>query len=1413
MDAPRLLVVGLLALGVGLWASLGPAAPAPPLTGAFLPLAAAAETDTYLRATVDSFAEPGQRVFVTGSLASAGSALNETVNLWLSNATNASITTNATASAAGAFNLSLTLPAIPGNFTLTVNSTSLDNHTFNLTTSWFQRATMGFLDRLPPFLPGDSFRINTTAQFSNATTLSSQPVRVTIYAANGVPQSWALNKDNTTNSAGWATHSFTVPADAGSGDYIARAGPGSLVFTIKNHTVSVSTLATNGDGKTFFATTDTVVVQAKVSSNGTAIAASSVTATVRDPSGAVAGTLTLTGSNGVYNSSFTNLTAGEGLYSVTVNATVNGVSTFASGSFQVRSARITVSESSFGNFFDQWGSKKVVSPGSNISLDIKAFDVSTGAFIKGSLSPGAEKAMNCSNISIISVKFSNGTDITNEVAIRNRVASQKFSGDALCTVVVNTTLIPGTFSIKLNVSVNATTAYAYENATGFFSTSNYLLRVSAVGKIGKDEGFAIAKPGSNATFKLEARNVSSGSTLGKGNISSVAVSSITPVGEFGGSSAAAVTGVSSWFDPVKDKLTVEVPTTVNGPALVSVQGQVGGETVSGSGFFIANYLMGFAGPVGGGALGGGEVGGGPSGDFGGTIASCSASKPQEFFAFVMDSESAQAKSSVTLSLNTVREERTGANVTSCFSTSGGITDSTGRAQFNLSVVNSSCANSLSGGYFMLFDAAWQNLTDQIPGGFQCKRLNFWPYTSTWQLGKNGSVNLTLSNIAYAGNSSKRVTNGTANITRLVSFDPAKGATNILVDRFAGISFNSTPAYMVFSPINSSTLDSNNVSWLNGFYDATVRVCDNLNTSDTSDDVCDTSQTGWSVQPFQAFVSDNTVWSRNWTVNETLGIGLWSERNITSVNVTRVNFRSQERTVLLNSNCINNSATSCWSRNNSAFSFGVPPGGHLVTVNFTIPATVEPGQGMIEIVLNDNLTSDSVTTSVFANLKGLVQSIVVPGEIWPMDMRWAGSSYFPFSAIGPQNEATNATLVANLGDIGPGELRWNLTWLNQTHNARSRFEYINMSNVPLQGYCSFTNLFNKSGACTAFGECGASGQNAMIGFANDTAGPNGDTLFFKNYSSVAFDSNGNFTAGPIKERQSLSVINKPWLYLKKFEFCIPVFVSSNASEYSIGCGPLNASHPVCDQQGWQTDFAFAGRFQTSSNATIPFVASKSNSTGSYGMSGATVNITEIAILEKDKIAFSGVLPTSSFRSQAATADSRGMAFVTLNITRPGTYRLFWSATVNGQEESADFENAPVIEVSSFNAFGRWQNNQPTQSVTNGSYHNFTGTIQAQYFNGTNIPNATVSLNYMDFSSFGPPTISSVLVSNSTTRARISNLTTGTDGSVSFDVTAANGWPTSRRGTCVNVQGVVNATAIDAALGTTEIFLGTVCTSPT
>ena len=459
--------------------------------------------------------------------------------------------------------------------------------------------------------------------------------------------------------------------------------------------------------------------------------------------------------------------------------------------------------------------------------------------------------------------------------------------------------------------------------------------------------------------------------------------------------------------------------------------------------------------------------------------------------------------------------------------------------------------------------------------------------------------------------------------------------------------------------------------------------------------------------------------------------------------------------------------------------------------------------MFEIKLNDNLTSDAVTAGVFANLKGLVQSIVVPGEIWPQDSRWSSQTIYPFGLTA----ATNETLSTSPTSYG---LNWNLTYLNQTYNARSNFS-LGPAGSPT-GYCVFENIFNKTGPGS--GEGSLTYQNAMLGFNNDssTSTSTGDTLFLRNQTHNV-SAMGNATLGPYKVGKNLTSAGKSWIYLKKFEFCIPVFVSSNATEYTIGCGPLSASHPVCDSQGWQTNFAFAGRMQTSSNNSIPFVISKTNTTGQYGIPGATVNVTEVAILEKDKIAFGGVLSLANFKSTAGTTDSNGMAFVTLNVTRAGVYRLFWTATVNGQEESADFMDAPVIEVSSFNAFGQWSGAAAMQTAT-ASYQNFTGSVQAQYFNGTGIPSANVTLNYMDFSSFGPPTTAAVTVSNSTNGTRITNLLTGSDGSVSFNVTAATGWPTSRFGTCVNVQGTVNATGIGPGdLGTSEIFLGTVCTRPT
>src|SRR3989338_4851352 len=212
MDALRLMLVGALALAVGLWAAVGAPmgeVPAVPLTSLVvadqIPLAPSASTDTYFRGSADRFVQPGQTISFSGSTASAGVTQNETINAWLLNSSNVLVNSSSASSSNGAFNLSIAIPLVEGIYTVVFNSSNHTNRTMRLFASNFTNATVNISAAHPPSLPGDAFRIMARAINSTDSVLASRNVRINVYQSNGPRQSWGTDRDNTTDANGVTT--------------------------------------------------------------------------------------------------------------------------------------------------------------------------------------------------------------------------------------------------------------------------------------------------------------------------------------------------------------------------------------------------------------------------------------------------------------------------------------------------------------------------------------------------------------------------------------------------------------------------------------------------------------------------------------------------------------------------------------------------------------------------------------------------------------------------------------------------------------------------------------------------------------------------------------------------------------------------------------------------------------------------------------------------------------------------------------------------------------------------------------------------------------------------------------------------------------------------------------------------------
>ncbi len=1401
----------------------------------------AATSDSYISVFLDDQATPGGRLQVTGDVFVSGESQNSSaVAVFLFGNGSALVASNSSNTAAnGKYNVTLTMPTYEDNMTLVVDSAAsgIANQSFPVKNDYFGSANFSFVGTIPPFSPGDTFTVKTTASYTNSTPIGSQPVTLQIFQTNGVNLSWGGPTTNTTQSNGEVLHSFTIPSTASPGDYLISAGTydggvAALFFEVKTYVVSATAVTVLGEPAVTFAPASHVVLNVKTQdTNGTAITGATVLATIKWPNGTIANSTTVPASSqsGLYNVTLKNTSLQtEGKYSIEVSAVIGSTSETTSADFTVSAVTMNLDASDFGGFFQEFGGKQAVYPGSNMSLDLKAYDVSTGKVIQGKLNstnlPINAKTMNCTSVTIINVtNAATGAAVpqinTSSIGV---FASQKYSGKNICTIEIITTGTAGTYQLTVNASVNATGTYKQYQTSGFFTTQNYVMQVSPVSAFGSEEKFAVSKPGSNMTFKVDISNLSaSGALLTAGNISSLTVVSLTPMGEFSFGSSQTLTNVSYWNLSSDNstnltnngKLIINIPTSASGPTLISLKATVAGQALSGSAFVMATYLMGFVGPVGGGfgGQGGGDggVGGGPSGDFGGGFTYCAdATKNLSMFAKVFDVETFQAKSGVVVKMSTIKEEFTGKDVTSCFNSGSNITDSNGQANFQMQIVNSSCASSLSGFLFGLFDAKYQNVSSKVPGGWQCKSLNFWPQINPFQVGKTTNVSISVSNVKYLQNASKSITNGTVTLKSLIAFDPDKGPTTIDVSNIGASTFTIASGTATFniSPSNITDLiNNNNATWYNGFYNALVQVCGNAN--DSTAIVCDTSFSGWKVAAFQAYAVGN-IFAQTYSINDSKSFGIYSDESITTMNISWFTFKNGQKTKIANLVCsgtYNASAPACLQYNQSV---GSSQGPFNHTVNFTVPTTLSVGAGIFEIKVT-GVSGEATTVDVFADLKGLVSGVIVPGGVHVSELFQGGMStvpaYFayPIAGLHPsqfQVPATSTTLNVSRWFQTPHDLNdtflfaWNLTAVNASTNGTSNV-IVGPSTL---GYCVFTNPFNTSI------------QVLVVPNASDGSWDS-NMMFFKQNSSIG--NIGNFS-GPLTVGKNFTSgftnANASRYYFTGYEFCDPTFVAASQFDY------VNALGQGQSFQKWSTSFSFLGRVKNNKFFYVPFVGVS----GSTGVSDMVLNIQNVVKIADDKQGLSGSLAQNSWKQVAATSGADGLAMVAVNISPSGIYKLFWNSSKGGITGQAGFDEAPFVEVASFNAFAQMLGGGSTtfgQKVVS-KYEPVMIQVNASYFNGTSIPsgaNANISISYLDFSSnFGPPTSGTFNITNSSGSAvTVINITSG--GAI-FNVTPPSGWPTNSFGVCVDIMGSVNAGYIkdDSGqfLGSANFFASKACTVP-
>lgn len=1003
-------------------------------------------TDSFIGFWSEDLVSPNETINITGKLVSQGALINETVTSWLINSTGDIISNHNATSVNGTFTTNVTAnftvySPIEGNYTLKVNSSTFpvgrnitveivkwDDSNFN------SSGKIKFSNNQPPFAPGDSFTVNVTAQFKNGTGFNGTNVTARILKGNGEQPSWGAAINNHTNHTtggsnnGYALFNFSIASGAEGGDYIVEAGPYSLVFLIQAYTVAALTVDPGSpeNAKTFFAPSETVGMRAKVrTSSGTAVSGATVTAVVKYPNGTATSAITLsetTANTGVYDNNFTT-SSSAGTYTVEITATKSGTTqktktTFATQQFKV--AIVPTEETGGDFFFDFFAGKKVTSPGQNVLMDIKVFDLSDGS-IEGLMTSNVGVICNTgtSNTTMFKATFlKNGSTTTLTNSTRSNVSTSQ--GNKLCSFIITTPSganNAGTYKAEFTIAVNTSSGVVYTNASAFFTTQNYLLEAKPIASAGGDDMFSVAKPGENTTLKLTLRNITSQTNFVQGTafsgsgvnwpIFSVVLITTNEFSVGAPTETILINATQYFFDAATDKLIVTIPNGTSGPTRIKIIANVtnvtvsnlttgSGEQVVGEAFTYVKIILGFITPTSDSDQGGAHTEGAMFGD---EDVFC-ADKDFSLKAFTVDPKNFQALPNVIIGSTapTIIDEDTGVDSSSCFVHVAGTTasdssfDGGGFAPATATIklkatpnalgcpssqkvsvtVNGTTKSMIKGFYFMKWPAVSGNDTDTIPGFMHCviikgnvNAVDNNTNQSQFGYGPTAGIKLTLTGVENKAGGI--LVNGLANITEIESFDPTRGPKRYtLSSGIGGTSLNSGAGNITVLPSQISGAGLTNGRWPSGFYNVVLQITDN---SSGATDELDGHFQIISFQVFQDFgqgpptsVTPGDVLSQSFFISN-------ASTNITQVKITRMNFgKGFERIDI---------ATYGWDGGNMTNSTNTskmnPPWNNgqfaNITVNFTVPNNLSSSEGIFEYEFKDQ-NNDTSSVFVFTPIAGL-----------------------------------------------------------------------------------------------------------------------------------------------------------------------------------------------------------------------------------------------------------------------------------------------------------------------------------------------------------------------------------------------------------------------------------------------------------
>jgi hypothetical protein len=1299
----------------------------------------------YLDFTANTSVMPNQNITIAGTLGTSGSETISDISVTASlpNGNSSSATTSAT-----------------GNFTLSVNTTGLTGYqSFSIIAGTITKtATMKItnvtsatmtITNPPPFSPGVFLVVNLTAKNSNGNVVQNQNITGKIFATDGPQPDWGTNT-TVTDTKGVAFLNFSIPSTAGLNRYIIdlENGAGTAFFMLTNYMTSVLTKDSTGNTKISFAPNNVVTIEATVKSNGAPVTNKNMEFTVLDPNNIATTYATTTSSSGVaiYNYSATSV---SGQYKVKIN--VSGEEIYSTFFVKIYSA--SLESESGSNFFFEFGGKSFFTPGQNVTLNIIPSSVTTGSLLLRNVN----YTCNSSYFKITDTWNINGTSANSSLQTVEFIPAT-YNAQSICAVRFSLSAVHiGTFGMRINVTVGTSLATALtsgttENAQGYFSIQRYGLRIEPASAFGGKEMHTLLLPGDNASFKIFAFNISSGLDLSGGNISSVTITKIRSLRTSRETNLINQTFVAA--TETDDPYINAVIPSYTGPQQVYVTAVVSGEMLSATTMYMGKYIMGFAQASGtrfeeG---GGGDSGRGGSGQF----ISCTGTV--QFNAMAFDAKTFMPASSVTfLNLIEARDEMTGTDISNCISITRATTDSSGRATVNITFSNS-CT--YSGFYFMNFNVSYRDKTDEIPGSFECKNMNFQPQTlinnqEGFNAKGDAAVTLKVSNVSYTDNATKIVTNGSVSLFRLINFNPSAGPTLLTANtNFNGDIFWDGSYYtgnITIYPQNFSL-----TTWPTGFFDASVQVLDSSTGSS------DSATTGFASVAFETLSNwwggcygppeqcgnqQNALVNQKYTAGQAISMQIYANlpagsesdytnvafqaqyHNVSNIQISLISPETGDNYNVTNITwvLVNGSVSPFSSFGDNQYTW------ENYTLSFSLPANIRNGFYMGSIKITTN-TSEKAEEPIKLEVKGLSVGYPLVGS-WNGMWWWGGNltTNYEGSVLGVSYPGCGPPgSMCTGGEFAVRNDTWGLadwTWIKN---------FIGFSN---QSYYDITT----TNVCTS-NDLNIS-YNTGSGNGVTESHPEYNVLVFKN-STHKFIFLGNKTANrksiyniiPLNETNRRLPNNRTGAltteYLWEISMCgYALFVNATT---------LNSTFV-------REEFPWAETHTVNENFYLPFAVYTGSGTP---QANYNTTITDIAQLKREGFGIEGVIPrsqnnTNLWNSTSAVTDANGIAFVRLFMVNNTKFMAFWS--INSTPKiGASFKSAFKFGVKAFDSYGNYVKLLPEttkrivlQYSSECTWLKDNTSVQPPCYNGTFTENATDGFTTFDT----PRTFYFVLVNDS------------------------------------------------------------------